>query len=209
LHKNLFFFGDSICVGQHVSIEKTWVSKFSTYISKKYKNTISVHNRSINGCTSRQALERLQFDVLSQNPYYLVIQFGLNDANIWSDTRGYPRVSKMSYIQNIIEMIERSKCVGVNKIIINSNHPTTMNHTILSGSTKYYEDMNKSYYKELKKSLKDLDKIYFFDIRKHFKNKIKKVELSNYLLDDEIHLSEIGHNFYYKHFKKFFSEIIK
>lgn len=69
--RHFIFFGDSICVGQWIDISKTWVTRLSQAFSKKIHHqhgAISFHNRSINGNTTRQALERMHFDCFSQKP---------------------------------------------------------------------------------------------------------------------------------------------
>ena len=60
--KNFVFFGDSIFVGQYISIEKTFVNKTANFFSTT-NNSLIFHNRSVNGCTTRQALERMDFDI--------------------------------------------------------------------------------------------------------------------------------------------------
>jgi hypothetical protein len=63
LHKNkdrhFIFFGDSICVGQWVDISKIWVHQTVAAIQQDFAegSPIAFHNRSINGNTTRQALE--------------------------------------------------------------------------------------------------------------------------------------------------------
>lgn len=198
----MIFFGDSICVGQWISIEETWVTR----VASECPSPFVVHNRSINGNTSRQALERMHFDVLSHRPYAVVIQFGLNDANIWSDDKGHPRVSENSYIANIEEMIDRCRHHGVELIVLNSNHPTTRTHQILPNSTQTFEERNEAYYQRLKSFALSKKDVYFFDINKIFKEACKSQKsncLSEYLLNDEIHLSKKGHDLYFKSFKEF------
>ena len=65
----VLFFGDSTCVGQGVSIYDGWVTK----IAKQLKGVrsqdgreVCVINSSINGRTSRQALEDMPYHVQTQ-----------------------------------------------------------------------------------------------------------------------------------------------
>ncbi len=203
MKKNFVFFGDSIFVGQYISIEKIFVNKIANFFSKTNKNLI-FHNRSINGCTSRQALERMQYDVFGLCPNIVNIQFGINDCNVWETDSGHPRVAVQSYINNIIEMIDRCLFKKVNYIIINSNHPLNR-HTKLPNSKFSYEQMNSKYNNELRKKLKDYNKkVLFFDIRKEviksYHSTKKKYE---YLVDDGVHLSQNGHDFYFEKFSRF------
>ena len=201
--KNFVFFGDSIFVGQYISIEKTFVSKTANFFSKT-NNSLIFHNRSVNGCTSRQALERMDFDIFGLSPDIVNIQFGINDCNIWETDFGHPRVSKQSYIENIKEMIDRCLYKKVKYIIINSNHPLNR-HKNLPNSRMSYEQMNTQYSRELTKVFKNYSKqVLFFDIRKEI---IKSYHLSQkkyeYLIDDGVHLSQKGHDFYFEKFNKF------
>src|SRR3989344_2181705 len=107
---NIFFFGDSICSGQGVSVHKTWVTRISQNLEnleKKYKIPITVTNSSINGNTTRQALERIHYDVLSHGVDIILIQFGMNDCNYWSTDKGLPRISKQAFKSNLLEIIEK------------------------------------------------------------------------------------------------------
>ena len=201
--KNFVFFGDSIFVGQYISIEKTFVSKTANFFSKT-NNSLIFHNRSVNGCTTRQALERMDFDIFGLNPDIVNIQFGINDCNIWETDFGHTSVSKQSYIENIKEMIDRCLYKKVKYIIINSNHPLNR-HKNLPNSKLSYEQMNTQYSSELTKIFKNYSrKVLFFDIRKEI---IKYYHLSQkkyeYLIDDGVHLSQKGHDFYFEKFNKF------
>ena len=61
LHR-LIFFGDSICVGQGVSIHKGWVPRIALSmesLAEQLGLKLVVVNASMNGGTTRQALERM------------------------------------------------------------------------------------------------------------------------------------------------------
>jgi lysophospholipase L1-like esterase len=207
--KHIVFFGDSICVGQWVSIGRTWVTKTAFALENNKSNEFAVHNRSINGNTTRQALERMHFDVLSHDPYGVIIQFGLNDATVWADNQGHPRVSPNAYKENILEMINRCRHHKVEMIILNSNHPTTRTYTKLPNTDETYETRNQMYYEVLRDLAQTQKDVFFFDIHELFKQNVKEDQLHEYLLEDEIHLSEKGHDFYFKHFGCFISDVMK
>jgi lysophospholipase L1-like esterase len=208
-NKHFIFFGDSICVGQWIDISKTWVHRLSSTISKNFMDRedscIAFHNRSVNGNSTRQALERMHFDCLSHKPYGVLIQFGLNDCQIWEQDMGYPRVSEKAYKANLEEMIERCFYQGVKHIFLNSNHPTTRTKIYLPHSSYTYEDRNIMYNEIVREVTKKYSQkgVCFFDINKVFIDKIPKEKLHEYLLEDEIHLSEKGHNFYFDHLYPF------
>ena len=146
----------------------------------------------------------MDFDIFGLSPDIVNIQFGINDCNIWETDFGHPRVSKQSYIENIKEMIDRCLYKKVKYIIINSNHPLNR-HKNLPNSRLSYEQMNTQYSSELTKVFKNYSKqVLFFDIRKEI---IKSYHLSQkkyeYLIDDGVHLSQKGHDFYFEKFNKF------
>lgn len=210
MSNHLIFFGDSICVGQWVGIDKIWVSKVAISLASDYPSLdIQVHNRSINGNITRQALERMHFDCLSHFPQTVIIQFGLNDCHIWQTDMGHPRVSKAAYSANIFEMIDRCRHHGVKNIILNSNHPTTRTHTVLPNSLETYESRNIQYNEAVRLIGNNASDIHFFDVNKLFLENVDKTDLKNYLLEDEIHLSERGHEFYYVNFYKFLTQILE
>lgn len=106
--KRFVVFSDSIGVGQYISPHKTWVHKLSEWLGDDWL----VINASRNGDTTRLALERMRYDVLSHKPNIVYIQFGINDANIWADANGLPRVSISACYSNLVEMVERCQMVG-------------------------------------------------------------------------------------------------
>ena len=102
----------------------------------------------------------MQYDVFGLCPNIVNIQFGINDCNIWETDSGHPRVAVQSYINNIIEMIDRCLFKKVN-YIINSNHPLNR-HAKLPNSKFSYEQMNSKYNNELQKNLKIIIKSFIF-----------------------------------------------
>ena len=191
------FFGDSICVGQGVSIYNGWVTRIAKDLheyGKKNNIDIIVTNSSVNGRTTRQALEDMPYHIQSQGVDILVIQFGLNDCNYWHTDRGLPRVSKKAFIANIDEIIARGKVFGAAKVFLNNNHPTSRNQELMPNVGFTFEDSNKSYNKEIRKYASENQSLVSFqDIEASFENS----DLDLILLDDGLHLSEAGHEQYY------------
>ena len=68
--KSFYLFGDSICYGQEVSANLTWVmalaiARINLYI---FEENAFLHNAGVNGNTTRLALERMHYDVTSHFP---------------------------------------------------------------------------------------------------------------------------------------------
>src|SRR5579863_6684640 len=110
LSRRIIFFGDSIFVGQGVSPNQTFVTRLAADGETVYGTGVdapAVYNCSVNGQTSRQALERIGFDVQSRGVDLMVLQLGLNDCNYWVTDRGLPRVSERGFVANLREIIDR------------------------------------------------------------------------------------------------------
>jgi acyl-CoA thioesterase I len=190
--KKLIFFGDSICTGQYVSIHKGWVTQLSKSLSNK---NIMVLNSSVNGRTSRQALEDMPYHIQEQHPNFLVIQFGMNDCNYWNSDRGVPRVSPKSFEANLEEMINRALAFEVEKIFLNTNHPTGLNQVKLFYTKITYEDSNEQYNTIIRKVAEN-NNVILNDIEPEFINHRK--DLKDLLLPDLLHPNELGHKLYFK-----------
>ena len=122
----LVFFGDSICNGQGVSIYRGWVTRLSAVaeaLSGELGYEIIVVNASVNGSTTRQALERMPYEVQSHGVDILLVQFGLNDCNFWVTDRGLPRVSPEGFEANLVEIIQRGFHFGAKAVFLHTNHP--------------------------------------------------------------------------------------
>lgn len=194
------FFGDSTCVCQGVSIYQGWVTKIAKYFDEygqKLNQEILVSNSSINGRTSRQALEDMPYHIQSQGVDILVVQFGLNDCNYWATDRGLPRVSLAGFVENIREIISRGERFGAHRILLNNNHPTSRDKAIMAGTT---ETSNASYNAALRKLAADLPpSVRFQDVESYFKANIHAQEpIEKFLLSDGLHPNAAGHEQYFR-----------
>jgi acyl-CoA thioesterase-1 len=199
----VIFFGDSICVGQGVSIYQGWVPRIAQdmeALSQEVGREILVTNASVNGRTTRQALEDMPYQVQSQGVDIVIIQFGLNDCNHWVTDKGLPRVSCPAFIANVAEIIARAKRFGAFRTLLNSNHPTTRSRALMQGCDISYEQSNRSYNQALREFAQAQGgAIQFQDMEQHFNGLAAAGEsIQRYLLEDELHLSRDGHTEYHK-----------
>jgi acyl-CoA thioesterase I len=197
----IVFFGDSICYGQGISINKGWIPKIAEkldVLAEKYQLDITVTNAGVNGNTTRLALERMPYDIQSHNYDIVIIQFGMNDCNYWLSDRGLPRVSKKSFEANLIEIIERANNFGAQKIILNTNHPTTRND-VFPGTHNSYQESNEAYNSIIRNIKKERKDIVLADIEQCIKNMTTQgdFQLQDILLPDCLHLSLYGHELYF------------
>jgi|APSaa5957512535_1039671.scaffolds.fasta_scaffold81564_2 acyl-CoA thioesterase I len=198
----ILFFGDSICVGQGISIHQGWVAKIAAYFTARDSfaaQEILVINSSINGRTTRQALEDMPYHVQNQRPEILVVQFGLNDCNHWATDQGLPRVSPEAFKANLREIVQRGKQFGAQHILINNNHPTSNQEESMPHGNRSFEDSNQIYNavtRDLALELKD--DVNFQDMERHFHELVKNgAKMSGLLLKDGLHLGVEGHQVYF------------
>lgn len=201
--KRLIFFGDSICVGQGVSIHKGWVTKLAARaeeLSKAQGTEIVVVNASVNGNTTRQALERMPYEVQSHGVDYIIVQFGLNDCNYWQTDGGLPRVSIKAFEANLEEILERAFRFGAKRAVLNTNHPTTRTSTPMAGATITYEESNRAYNTAIRAVGKRWGpRVHLNDVEGHIQDLVARGEVrpEQLVLDDGLHLSDLGHEIYY------------
>lgn len=199
----VFFFGDSICFGQGISIHKGWVTRISASLSKlghQYQRDIVVINVSHSGNTTRQALERMPYDVQSQNPDVLIVQFGMNDCNYWETDRGNPRVSPKAFAANLEEIINRGFTFGVKRIFLHTNHPTLRDSSPMHHTANTYQLENAHYNQLIRDVANGQDeRVILIDIESIFTSFARgnRECLGELLLPDFLHLSEQGHDLYY------------
>lgn len=200
---HMTFFGDSICVGQGVSMYHGWVTRLARDIDdwvEGYGCEGLVTNASVNGRTTRQALEDMPYQVQSHGSDMLLLQFGLNDCNYWESDKGVPRVSRAAFVANLQEIIERGRRSGARAFILNNNHPTSRTEAILPHTSISYEDSNRSYNQAIREVAQTAkDDVFFIDVELIFQNEIKKGgSAANFLLEDGLHLNARGHTLYYE-----------
>ena len=198
-------FGDSICVGQYVSTHETWVTEMARQVNSLGKTAVLVQNAGVNGNTTRLALERLSYDVLSHKPDVVYVQFGMNDANTWATDFGEPRVSKKSFESNIIEIVNKVIASGAKLVFIATNHPS--NRRLSDGTldsrynaaNKQYNEITRSAFQLLIEDFNNA-RIELIDNELHWMKQgiAAHPQIADFLLDDGVHLSQKGHNEYIK-----------
>ena len=196
------FFGDSICFGQGVSLYKGWIPKIAVALDRRAQSSggeIVVTNNGVNGRTSRQALETMAYEIFGDIPDILIVQFGMNDCNYWDSDKGFPRVSPTSFSANLCEIIDRALHFGVLQVILNTNHPTTRDREVFPNSERTYEASNREYNEIIREVAEMRDQVILNDMEKVIRSQINSSkEIERYVIDDGLHLSEVGHTLYYE-----------
>ena len=72
-------FGDSVTFGWNLSYDLSYPYLIEQHLSEEYPELIAI-NSGIGGNTIRDARKRFENDVLSFDPVFVIVNFGLNDA---------------------------------------------------------------------------------------------------------------------------------
>lgn len=201
----VFFFGDSICFGQGVSIHHGWVTRISAsldQLGRTLGREVMLTNASISGNTTRMALERMPYDVQSHGPDVLIVQFGMNDCNHWETDRGNPRVSPRAFEANLQEIIQRGVTFGARRVVLNTNHPTGRTVQPMPHTSLTYQESNERYNEIIRGVARGYDgQVVLNDMEQVFRSHVERAggELRPLLLPDPdlLHLSVAGHDLYY------------
>lgn len=193
----VFFFGDSICFGQGVSPDRTWVVRIARELQAHYSDQceLTVQNPSVNGNTTRMALERIAYDVQSHRPHILFIQFGMNDCNVWESDMGHPRVSQAAFAANLSEIVARGRIFGAKQVILGTNHPTTRITDMLP-STQYTYEYANTQYNGITRQVARQQGALLADSEAVFRQAVatETCSYADLVLSDQLHLSERGHD---------------
>ena len=197
------FFGDSICVGQGVSIHAGWVTRIAQELDRiggAHVREMLVINASQNGSTTRQALERMPYEVQSHGVDILIVQFGLNDCNYWLSDGGLPRVSSAAFAANLKEIVQRALAFGARHVFLHNNHPTSQDRELLPDTSITFEQSNRHYNQIVRDVAAEFgDHVELNDIEAAFDRATQgdRERLKLLLLNDGLHLSLKGHDLYF------------
>lgn len=117
----IIMFGDSTTAPRGKL--KVYATRVETAL-QSIGSSLSVHNAGIGCNTTRDALKRLQTDVLKYQPRLVVIQFGINDSavNVWQTPPATePRVPLTEYLSNLRLMIAAAQEAKAKVILMTTN----------------------------------------------------------------------------------------
>ena len=103
-------FGDSITRGVHMPLALTYPHMLGELLPDA-----RVENRGVPGNTIAQGTERLDRDVLSLRPQFVVVSFGVNDSVMTAADKA--RVPRERYGKLLAEMIDRIRAAGAEPIV--------------------------------------------------------------------------------------------
>jgi lysophospholipase L1-like esterase len=216
MNLKFYLFGDSICFGQLVSHHLTWISSLSESLNNLSKHSsVLIQNASINGNTTRLALERMSYDVTSHSPDFLLVQFGMNDCNYWQSDFTVPRVSERAFEANLVEIVERAFLCGTSQIFLCTNHPS-LKGEFSHFPTKSHSESNKRYNDIIRRTAallqQENESVILLDNESYWYEIMEsnpQIRLEKLLLPDGIHLSETGHRIYSEYSGVIISDAVK
>jgi lysophospholipase L1-like esterase len=193
----IFFFGDSVCFGQHIAPHRIFVTRIFAQLEQAFPSLDIVgYNASISGNTTRMALERIGFDLQSHRPDFVYVQFGLNDCNYWDSDPGVPRTNKRSFACNLAEIIERCRGSGARIVLLGTNHPSSKK---FKNSAKAVYQAENVIYNEIIREVAAESRATLVDNEAAWNKAIENgATLGSLLLPDGIHPALPGHDLYYE-----------
>lgn len=117
----IVMFGDSTTAPR--GSLKVYATRVETML-QSIGSSLGVHNAGIGGNTTRDALKRLQTDVLKYKPRIVVMQFGINDSavDVWRNPPATtPRVPLAEYLSNLRRMIAAAQEAKAQVILMTTN----------------------------------------------------------------------------------------
>lgn len=161
----------------------------------------AVLNRGVPGNTTRDAVARLERDVLAMRPRWVVMQFGINDSaiDVWKEPPDTaPRVALTDYVANLRRMVVAVRREGAAVILMTTNrvywspilrqlygrppydptNPEGFNHLLLDG------------YNAALRAVAAAERVPLVDINQAY---LDDDQPCRFLLPDALHPGDAGH----------------
>ena len=186
-------FGDSITQASSQPDEKKWVNIVEMELQQKKSDyNFSIINSGVGGNTSREALERIEQDVLSHNPDYVLVEFGGNDATPNQNRH----VSLEEYSDNLAK-IRHTILTHTDASIIMIVFPPIIDEWHSFGNDECFaefggQDKFIEQYRQLTRIFATDNDILVIDIDLALRRNCKKDGNEKYILKDGVHLTEAG-----------------
>ena len=136
MYKTIFF-GDSSANCNGLPHSDTWPAivrdtlnkQFGSRVNLKFETSVATEENT------RDALERLQRDILLAEPNILTVQYGTNDSTYLMSNRGAPLVSQDAFRFNLLELVDKCRLFNIRRLIFITNHPVAMDRYDINGLT--------------------------------------------------------------------------
>ena len=203
----ILVFGTSTTYGAW-DVEGGWVQRLRKYLDKEYikkkKEEYLVYNLGISGDTSRDIVERFEFEtkqrvkLLDEGEEVIVlVSVGVNDSIINNKTKKchIPIEVYQSNIEKIVNIVER-----YGKLIFVGNKPiddSKLDPIPWLSTCSYKKEFVEQYERKVAQICKE-KKVLFIDVY----NQFKKIKNYKKLLEDGVHPATEGHKYIFTIVKK-------
>ncbi len=187
---NLVCFGDSITEEAEHPLSQRWTTLLQEKLQQSHPDQYTVYNRGISGNTTAQAFDRFSQDILPLLPGVLLIEFGLNDANVYGHTR-LPRVSLSEFERNMREFHRLALKHDSLPVFI-------CNHALgevddEQGNGGNFNDNFAPYNLKIITLAEELD-CHLIDLPAQMQQ--RKISLDEFVSDDQVHITSLGNQHY-------------
>ena len=191
--RNLVLFGDSLTYGYGVFKK----DNIASLIQNRFKK-LSVINSGVNGDTTREALKRLNRDVISFSPVIATILFGSNDSA--PSENAYRTIYEFNKnMRAIIDTIKTSK-KGTEIILIT---PPPVDDGVFMPSTT---NARLAPYCDAIREIAQRQGLFLCDLNKEFP-RMSGGNIEPYIQEDGCHLTEQGYMAFYNCLEPLIAEI--
>ena len=191
--RNLVLFGDSLTYGYGVFKK----DNIASLIQNRFKK-LSVINSGVNGDTTREALKRLNRDVISFSPVIATILFGSNDSA--PSENAYRTIYEFNKnMRAIIDTIKTSK-KGTEIILIT---PPPVDDGVFMPSTT---NARLAPYCDAIREIAQRQGLFLCDLNKEFP-RMSGGNIEPYIQEDGCHLTEKGYMAFYNRLEPLIAEI--
>lgn len=200
--------GVSLVKGRARILKENYPALLEKFFSKNVSDDIVVLNKGVFNDNSDLLVKRVEKDVISEEPNYVLINIGGNDCNFkWAEVAADPEnfhspiVPMNNYIENIKSIITKVREKNITPILLTlppldpvkyysfiaSKYGTTISHWIsCCGGIEHWHSL---YNKQLKKLIDQMN-VKSIDVREAINN---ADNVCNYISDDGIHLNSEGY----------------
>ena len=130
--KKLLILGDSISAGYGLKKSENWVQLLDVSL-RLSGNELKIVNSSISGDTTIGGLSRIENDLATHKPNYVLVELGGNDA-----LRGYP-VEKIK--NNLLKIIDAAFKAKANPIIMQIRIPPNYGKNYVAAFESIYSEI--------------------------------------------------------------------
>ena len=130
--KKLLILGDSISAGYGIKESEDWVQLLEDSVNSS-SSQLKIINSSISGDTTIGGLSRIENDLITHKPNYVLVELGGNDA-----LRGYP-IEKIK--SNLLKIIDASFAAEANPIIMQIRIPPNYGKNYIAAFESIYSEI--------------------------------------------------------------------